>query len=70
MATSHETKNPQQVRDLKIIIEGLNALQSGYERKAAAAGTKGDSQVQEIYTQRAAEVAATRNRATTGDLFK
>ena len=64
------TKNPQQVQDLKIIMEALAGLQAGYERKAAGAGTKGDMELKGVYDQRAAAVKATTNRIATGELFQ
>lgn len=66
--TSMATKNPQQVQDVKTIINALGQLEASYQRKANGKGV--DDEEKALYTRKAAEVAATRNRIATGELFQ
>lgn len=65
--TAMATKNPQAVKDTAMIIQALNQLEASYERKSNAKGV--DEEEKSLYIRKAAEVAATRNRVATGELF-
>lgn len=69
MATQQTTDNGGITKeDRNIIVSALNQLEGTYNRRANGKGV--DEEEKELYTRKAAQVAATRNRLTTGALFK